>query len=113
ETAIGMGVPRPPLQLILEADGIHARGVNDPDLDVTDRLLVFARQTLPELSRLCGYVFKARSPSCGVDSTPVLVPGHPSREDSGLFAAALQAAFPLLPVEQEDRLRDPVLRERF
>lgn len=113
EMAIGMGVPRPPLQLVLEADGIHARGLSDPDLDVTDRLLVFARQTLPELSRLCGYVFKARSPSCGVGSTPVLVPGHPSREDSGLFAAALQAAFPLLPVEQEDRLRDPALRERF
>lgn len=113
EMAIGMGVPRPPLQLVLEADGIHARGVNDPDLDVTDRLLVFARQTLPGLSHLCGYVFKARSPSCGVGSTPVLVPGHPSHEDSGLFAAALQAAFPLLPVEQEDRLRDPALRALF
>jgi uncharacterized protein YbbK (DUF523 family) len=113
EMAIGMGVPRPPLHLVLEADGIHARGVHDPDLDVTDRLLVFARETLPGLSRLCGYVFKARSPSCGVGSTPVLVPGHPSREDSGLFAAALQTAFPLLPVEQEDRLRDPVLRDRF
>ncbi|MFN2338139.1 MAG: DUF523 and DUF1722 domain-containing protein [Gammaproteobacteria bacterium] len=113
EMAIGMGVPRPPLQLVLEADGIHARGVHDPDLDVTEQLLVFARQTLPGLSRLCGYVFKARSPSCGVGSTPVLVPGHPSREDSGLFAAALQAAFPHLPVEQEDRLRDPALRDLF
>ncbi len=113
EMAIGMGVPRPPLQLVLEADGIHARGVYDPDLDVTDRLLVFAQQTLPALSRLCGYVFKTRSPSCGVSSTPVLVPGHPSREDSGLFAAALLAAYPLLPVEQEDRLRDPALRDLF
>lgn len=113
EMAIGMGVPRPPLQLVLEADGIHARGVNDLDLDVTDRLLVFARQTLPGLSRLCGYVFKARSPSCGVGSSPVLVPGQPSREDSGLFAAALQTAFPLLPVEQEDSLRDPALRDQF
>ena len=113
EMAIGMGVPRPPIRLVLEADGIHARGVEDPDLDVTARLTAFAHQTLPGLAHLCGYVFKARSPSCGVGSAPVLVPGHPPRLESGLFAAALQAALPHLPVEQEDRLRDPVLRERF
>jgi uncharacterized protein YbbK (DUF523 family) len=113
EVAIGMGVPRPPIRLILEADGIHARGVDDPDLDVTARLTTFARRTLPGLARLCGYVFKAGSPSCGIDSATLLVPGQPPRLASGLFAAALQAAFPHLPVEQEDRLRDPVLRDGF
>lgn len=113
EMAIGMGVPRPAIRLVLEADGIHARGVLDPTLDVTARLAAFARQAIPGLAHLCGYVFKARSPSCGVGSTPLLIPdGEPGLTD-GLFAAALQAALPHLPLEQEDRLGDPVLRERF
>lgn len=113
ETAIGMGVPRPAIRLVLEVDGIHARGVDDPDLDVTALLTAFARRILPGLAHLCGYVFKARSPSCGLGSSPLFVSGHPPREASGLFAAALQTALPHLPLEEEDRLRDPVLRDRF
>jgi uncharacterized protein YbbK (DUF523 family) len=113
EMAIGLGVPRPPIQLVLEADGIHARGVSDPGLDVTERLRNFAREARPALVSLCGYVCKARSPSCGLDSTPLLVPGAQPRLASGLFAAALQAAFPLLPVAQEDHLGEPALRDRF
>jgi uncharacterized protein YbbK (DUF523 family) len=113
EVAIGMGVPRPPIQLVLEQDGIHARGVHDPDLDVTERLATYARALTPDLAQLCGYVFKARSPSCGVGSAPLLVTGDAPQLTSGLFAAAVQAAFPWLPVEQEDRLRDPASRKQF
>lgn len=113
EVAIGLGVPRPPIQLLLEADGIHARGVQDPGLDVTDRLRAYARLVLPDLARLCGYVFKARSPSCGIDSTPLFVAGEAPRLASGLFAAAVQAALPGLPLVQEDQLQDPALRARF
>ena len=37
----------------------------------------------------------------------------PKRDGRGLFAEALMAKFPLLPVEEEGRLCDPSLRENF
>jgi uncharacterized protein YbgA (DUF1722 family) len=39
--------------------------------------------------------------------------GVPARHGRGLFAAAFMDALPLLPVEEEGRLHDPVLRENF
>ena len=39
--------------------------------------------------------------------------GQLRRDGRGLFAAALLAAFPNLPIEDEGRLKDPGLRESF
>jgi hypothetical protein len=39
--------------------------------------------------------------------------GPPARTGVGLFAAALLARLPQLPVEEEGRLQDPRLRENF
>ena len=39
--------------------------------------------------------------------------GMPTRDGSGLFAAALMYRYPSLPVEEEGRLSDPYLRENF
>jgi uncharacterized protein YbgA (DUF1722 family) len=60
-------------------------------------------------------VLKKDSPSCGM--TRVKLYGEKGRaarrEASGLFAAALHAAWPSLPLEEEGRLHDPALREHF
>jgi uncharacterized protein YbgA (DUF1722 family) len=39
--------------------------------------------------------------------------GAPSKDGRGVFAARLMERFPLLPVEEEGRLNDPVLRRSF
>jgi hypothetical protein len=63
---------------------------------------------------LCGYVLKKDSPSCGMARVKVYRgDGPPSRTGVGLFAAALLARFPHLPVEDEGRLLDPRRRENF
>jgi uncharacterized protein YbgA (DUF1722 family) len=63
---------------------------------------------------LCGYVLKKDSPSCGMTRVKVYGDkGRPSREGVGLFAQALLARFPQLPVEEEGRLSDPRLRDNF
>src|SRR5215468_3766769 len=69
---------------------------------------------LPEAD-LDGYVFKAKSPSCGIRAIPRYRPdgtaaGHAGR---GLYAARVLSTFPLLAVEDEGRLNDPGLREAF
>ena len=63
---------------------------------------------------LDGYVLKKDSPSCGMERVKVYPgAGAPSKDGRGLFAEALMARLPDLPVEEEGRLNDPLLRENF
>ncbi|MGE3298611.1 MAG: YbgA family protein [Porticoccaceae bacterium] len=115
EVAIGMGVPRPPVRLVRTAEGVRARGVRDPTLDVTDALEACARDRRDWHARLCGYIFKKDSPSCGVTGVRIYPEDSeaPEPDGTGLYAARLMASFPLLPVEDECHLADPALRENF
>lgn len=74
EAGAGLGVPRPPVQLVAtDGHSIRALGRDDPDLDVTDTLEAFAHRSVAELrgQEICGYLWQSRSPSCGNGSTPV------------------------------------------
>jgi uncharacterized protein YbgA (DUF1722 family) len=76
----------------------------------------YAAKRLDELSddRLRGFVLKKDSPTCGLERVRVYTAsGMPTRSGRGLFAAALAARFPMLPIEEEGRLSDPRLRENF
>jgi len=75
----------------------------------------YAAARIPELGDLCGYIFITNSPSCGLFGVKLYrADGTLQQETSrGIFAAALTRAYPLLPVEEEGRLHDPVLRENF
>ncbi len=63
---------------------------------------------------LCGFIFKNRSPSSGMERVKVYDKNNvPRAIGVGLFARAFKDRFPLLPVEEEGRLHDIVLRENF
>ena len=67
-----------------------------------------------EKENLCGFVFKSDSPSSGLERVKVYDPnGIPVKKGVGLFARVFTDHFPLLPVEDEGRLHDPLLRENF
>jgi uncharacterized protein YbgA (DUF1722 family)/uncharacterized protein YbbK (DUF523 family) len=115
ELEVGMGVPREPVRLLGKAD--------DPSMiaersgkDWTAAMKRFGSARSGELKRLnlSGYVFKKDSPSCGMARVKVYSPrGGATRMGSGLFARVVQDALPLMPAEEEGRLKDPVLRENF
>ena len=115
EVDMGLGVPRETMRL--EQHGHEIRLVTPKTgADHTDRLRTFAAQRLTSLSqeRLCGYILKKDSPSCGMERVRLYPSnGVPNRSGQGLFAAALMQRFPHLPVEEEGRLQDPRLRENF
>ena len=115
EVEMGLGVPRETMRL--ERHGHEIRLVTPKTgADHTDRLRTFAAQRLTSLSqeRLCGYILKKDSPSCGMERVRLYPStGVPDRSGQGLFAAALMQRFPHLPVEEEGRLQDPRLRENF
>jgi uncharacterized protein YbgA (DUF1722 family)/uncharacterized protein YbbK (DUF523 family) len=115
EVAIGLGIPRQPVRLVTTTAGIRVRGVRDTVLDVTQPLHDYGRETARQLDGLCGYIFKSRSPSCGMARVKTYTEGGmPARADaSGAYAGEIMRAHPNLPVEEEGRLRDPGLRANF
>lgn len=84
--------------------------------DHTCALKTMTASRIKELEELdlSGYVFKKDSPSCGMERVRVYHRhGPPSRNGTGIFARAFIERFPLIPVEEEGRLRDPILRDNF
>jgi uncharacterized protein YbgA (DUF1722 family)/uncharacterized protein YbbK (DUF523 family) len=114
EVAIGLGVPRLPMRLMKVDDAIRVRGVKDPGQDVTDALKAYAIEVSRQCVEFSGYLFKSKSPSCGMERVKVYSEqGDPVDSGAGVYAAAIMQQFPSLPVEEEGRLMDPQLRENF
>jgi uncharacterized protein YbgA (DUF1722 family)/uncharacterized protein YbbK (DUF523 family) len=115
EVAIGMGVPRDPIRLVGDAATPRALGVKDRNIDVTDALAAHGRRVAAGLDDVAGYVFMKGSPSCGLFRVKVY-PGEnkaPFANGRGIYAAEIIEGRPLLPVEENGRLEDDVLRENF
>ena len=87
----------------------------EPGKDITGRLRTYGEQMANELDDICGYIFMQKSPSCGLERVKVYQDnGHPAVHGGrGVYAQAFCALRPDLPVEEEGRLHDPVLRENF
>lgn len=115
EVELGLGVPRDTLRLAGNARSPRPL-VERTGEDLTVRMQRFARRRVQALGglQLDGFVLKRGSPSCGLLGVPVHRTSRaPRAAGRGLFAAALVTHIPWLPVEEEGRLADPVLREKF
>jgi uncharacterized protein YbgA (DUF1722 family)/uncharacterized protein YbbK (DUF523 family) len=115
EVEMGLPTPREALRLVEKEDGPHLVFSRSGE-DVTEPMLAWARKRVRELERedLCGFIFKARSPSSGMERVKLYDRnGVPHKEGVGLFARTFMEHFPLLPVEEEGRLHDAWLRENF
>ncbi len=115
EVELGLPTPREALRLVGDPQRPRLVFVHSGK-DITETMEAWARQKVVELEKedLCGFVFKGRSPSSGMERVK-LYDGHgvPSKKGIGLFARAFTEHFPLLPVEEDGRLNDPALRENF
>ena len=114
EVSIGLGIPREPLHLTGDPDYPRVRAVNHPGRDVTTALQVQGRAVAATLDGVAGYVFKSRSPSCGLFHVGVLTEsGEVVRNGRGVYARTIREACPYLPIEEESRLDKADLRENF
>jgi uncharacterized protein YbgA (DUF1722 family)/uncharacterized protein YbbK (DUF523 family) len=115
EVECGLPVPRESMHL--EGDPEAPRLMTTrTHVDHTDKMARWAKKKLRELEarNLDGYIFKANSPSSGMERVRVYDEnGTPRKVGVGLWARAFMDRFPLLPVEDEGRLHDPMLRENF
>jgi uncharacterized protein YbgA (DUF1722 family) len=85
--------------------------------DLTGQMTAWALGRVRELAgeELCGFIFKSKSPSSGMQRVKVYSEGGgmPVHNGVGMFARIVMQHLPLLPFEDDGRLHDPVLRENF
>ncbi len=116
ETECGLPVPREPMRLVGEVSKPRMVTVST-GIDHTPRMLDWCSLAIARLAEeeLCGFVFKSKSPSCGLERVKVFPVGGGTgaRKGTGIFAREFTRAFPMLPVEEEGRLEEPLLRENF
>ena len=113
EVDIGLGIPREAIRLVLIDEQVHCVGSKTEGLDVTKQLKESAKQQQHWQQDLSGYILKKDSPSCGMQRVRLYKGTMPDRIGVGIYAQALMEKFPNLPVEEEGRLGDAILRENF
>lgn len=114
EAEAGFGIPREPMCLTGDPDSPRLVTIQS-GIDHTEKLFNWSLKKLDELESegLGGFIFKSRSPSCGVGTADVYGVDGASQAGTGIFAAAFMERFSLMPFADEDMLRDPKLREKF
>ncbi|QUJ70420.1 DUF523 and DUF1722 domain-containing protein (plasmid) [Photobacterium sp. GJ3] len=115
EMAIGLPVPRPTIRLVQQEDGEHLVDSKQGENDYTAAMQSFAERHIAGLNDLCGFIVCAKSPTCGMERVKLYIPNGNTVPGGtvGVFTRKLMAAMPWLPVEEDGRLHDPVLRENF
>ena len=114
EVAIGLPIPRPAIRQIIK-DNIITVSRPDGSGDVSDALTDYGKKVGDQLNQLSGFIFCAKSPSCGMERVK-FHHHHGKGSDAngvGFFAKEVMKANPLLPVEENGRLNDAVIRENF
>jgi uncharacterized protein YbgA (DUF1722 family)/uncharacterized protein YbbK (DUF523 family) len=115
EVECGLPIPREAMHLYGDPAAPRLVAVKTRR-DFTEQMQRWGRGRLADLEKrdLCGYIFKSKSPSSGLERIKVYdEKGRVSHQGVGLWARMFQDRFPLLPVEDEGRLHDPLLREMF
>jgi uncharacterized protein YbgA (DUF1722 family)/uncharacterized protein YbbK (DUF523 family) len=115
EVEAGFGTPREAMRLEDTVEGVRLRTVKNR-VDLTSAMEAFAAARVAKLAEegLGGYILKSKSPSCGLERVRIYGASNvPAKTGRGLFAEALLARFPDLPVEEEGRLCDLRIRENW
>ncbi len=115
EAECGLGIPIKPLRLVGIPESCRLVFIKTED-EITDRMHEWSKKRLAELEKenLCGFIFKSKSPSCGMERVKIYSKeGNPVLKGRGIFAGMFMDRFPNIPVEEEGRLNDPHLRENF
>jgi uncharacterized protein YbbK (DUF523 family) len=114
EVEIGLGVPREPIQIVRKRGRLCLVGVQS-GRDHTRAMKTYAERRARELGGLglSGYVLKSASPSCGMEGVAVHTDDGRTVAARGFFAAELTRQLDFMPIEEEERLREPSVRETF
>jgi uncharacterized protein YbbK (DUF523 family)/uncharacterized protein YbgA (DUF1722 family) len=115
EVEIGLGTPRETIRIV-KNDDTHSLIQPSTGRDVTGDMHAFTDQYLSEIKDTDGFILKTRSPSCGLKEVRVyasIEKGPAIGHASGLFGGRVAELFSHLAVEEEGRLNNFTIRDRF
>jgi len=115
EYEIGLGIPRDPIRII---ENKNEKKLVQPATkkDVTDKMSKFAIDFLKKQDDVHGFILKSQSPSCGITDVkiyPRMKKSAPIKRSSGFFGEQVLKNFPNTIIEDEARLRNPIIRDHF
>lgn len=116
EMGVGMGAPRETIRQEAGPNGLIQLRAPKSGTDWTEPLTTYSNAKARELAGLGldGFILKKDSPTCGLQRVKVYnQAGMAEKTGAGVFARALRAEMPLLPIEEEGRLHDARIRENF
>ena len=115
ELEAGLGVPREAILLMGERLSPQMIGIKSGN-DMTTQLTRYTRRRIrkSDLRSISGFIFKSKSPSCGVERVKLFsTPSRFTRTGTGLFVSTLLDRYPYLPVIEENGLDNAAKRDNF
>lgn len=116
EVEAELGLPREAMHLESEGKEIRLIG-SKSGRDLSSQLIKLTNKRMKFLAqeKIMGYIFKKRSPSCGISGIAV-IDGQTKKlahMGPGIYAQEFMINFPKIPVIDDGRLHNPELREAF
>ncbi|RZT21070.1 YbgA family protein [Fictibacillus sp. BK138] len=115
EVEIGLGTPRETIRIVKQGEE-HLLLQPSTKRDVTKEVTSFSENYLAGVKETDGFILKTRSPSCGIKEVKVYAStekGPAIGHASGLFGGKVTQLFSHLAVEEEGRLNNFTIRDRF
>jgi uncharacterized protein YbgA (DUF1722 family)/uncharacterized protein YbbK (DUF523 family) len=114
EVELGMSTPREAITLVENEKQIRLI-TEKTNKDITEKMNSWIQKRLEDLSnkKLCGFIFKSKSPSCGLNDAEVRRKNGITKDGTGLFAKAFLKLFSHIPVTDEKKLNIPQIKENF
>ncbi|SCK03005.1 Uncharacterized conserved protein [uncultured Clostridium sp.] len=115
ETDLGLPIPRDTLRIVQKDDKLKLV-VSKTGQDVTEKLDEFAEEFLKNLEDVDGFIFKNKSPTCGVKDAKIYTAidkGAAIRRGKGVFVQKITNKYPNIIIEDEGRLTNFKIREHF
>lgn len=115
EVEIGLGVPRESIRVVSNK-GVKRLIQPATNKDVSDLMNNFSNSFLNSLRGIDGFILKSQSPSCGLRDVkiyPASKNAAPIYREAGFFGQQVLKNFKFYAIEDENRLRNPIIREHF
>jgi len=116
EYEIGLGVPREPIRIV-KKKGEYRLIQHNTEKDVTEDMDKFSKDFVDKLEELDGAIFKSKSPTMGLKNIKVysgIAKGSGVLEKcGGFFAQRVAQKYSGYAIEEDDRLRNKIIREHF
>jgi uncharacterized protein YbgA (DUF1722 family)/uncharacterized protein YbbK (DUF523 family) len=116
EFDIGLGAPRKPVRLVKQESGTLMLQ-QTTCANLTEKMNTFSSKFLAELQPIDGFLFRDRSPSCGISNVKIYADTKKGSAvklvGNGLFGSAFKQLFPMIPCASEGHLHNFMLREHF